>query len=54
MIKTAKEENLELFTTSKDYVKIPSDLQKHINVLNIKIRWRNQLALEEFIIKKIG
>lgn len=54
IITTAKNENLAIFTTSKDFVKIPADMQKHINVLNIKIKWHNQNALEKFIKNKSG
>ncbi len=54
IIQTAKNENLDIFTTSKDYVKIPADLQPYFNVLNIKISWHDQKALEEFLQNKIG
>lgn len=53
IIKTAKEENLTIFTTSKDFVKIPIDLQKFFNVLEIKISWRDKTSFEQFLKKKI-
>ena len=49
IIKTAQKENLSIFTTSKDYVKIPHQLQKFFNVLHIKIQWRDKLAFENFL-----
>ncbi|MBE6450477.1 MAG: tetraacyldisaccharide 4'-kinase [Alphaproteobacteria bacterium] len=54
IIDEAKKENLAIFTTSKDYVKIPSDIKQHINVLNIKIMWRDEKSLEKFIKNKLG
>ncbi len=53
IIETAQKQNLEIFTTSKDFVKIPTNMQKHFNVLNIKINWRNQKSVEDFICKKL-
>ncbi|MBQ8870187.1 MAG: tetraacyldisaccharide 4'-kinase [Alphaproteobacteria bacterium] len=53
IIDEAKKENLTIFTTSKDYVKIPADLQEHINVLNIKIKWRDESVLETFLKNKL-
>ncbi len=49
LIDMAKKENALLFTTSKDFVKIPSELQKNFNVLEIDILWENQAALLSFI-----
>ena len=54
IIETAKKQNLEIFTTSKDYVKIPADMQKYFNVLNIKIKWHDEKSLTDFIWQKLG
>lgn len=52
IIETAQKQNLEIFTTSKDFVKIPTNMQKHFNVLNIQINWRDKKSVEDFICKK--
>lgn len=49
IINIAKEENLEIFTTSKDFVKIPYELKEHFNVLNIKIKWQDENQLKKFL-----
>jgi len=54
IIKTAQNEKLSVFTTSKDYVKIPADMQKHFNVLNIKISWHNEQDFKTFLLKSLG
>ncbi len=54
ILKTAQNENLSVFTTSKDYVKIPADMQKHFNVLNIKISWRNRQEFITFLLNHLG
>lgn len=53
LIRKAKELQAELYTTSKDFVKIPKDLQKHFKVLNIGIRWDKEEMLTGFILNKI-
>lgn len=50
----AKEINADIYTTSKDYVKIPHFYQKAINVLEIAVVWDNPDKLIEFINKKIS
>lgn len=42
LIKKADAENLALYTTTKDFVKIPSDLQSKFRVLEIEVAWDNQ------------
>lgn len=54
LIDLAKGQNFDIFTTAKDYVKIPADLQKEINVLRIDIVWDNPEALQNFIKERIG
>ena len=54
IIAEAKNINAKIFTTSKDMVKIPNHLQKHFNVLEIKIQWEDEKKLKEFILEKIG
>ncbi len=46
--------NAELFTTAKDFVKIPKKLQKHFNVLEITIEWEDTQGLADFILKRIN
>lgn len=49
LIEMASEKNLDLFTTSKDYVKIPTDLRHNFRVLPIRIVWQNEEELRKFI-----
>ncbi len=49
IIAEAKQLNAEVYTTSKDYVKIPHHLQKQIKVLEISVVWDKPDELLEFI-----
>ena len=53
LIKYAKDKNAELYTTSKDFVKIPQSLQKQINVLEVAVVWDNPDILADFIKQKL-
>lgn len=53
LIEMAQKNQAELYTTSKDYVKIPTVLQKHFKVLEIDIIWQDKSALTNFIKKYI-
>lgn len=46
----AKEKQLDVITTGKDFVKIPSHLQPQFKVLNITIQWENPVELQNFIL----
>ncbi len=50
LISTAQSLNAELYTTAKDFVKIPSVLQKNFKVLEIKIVWSEPEKLADFLI----
>ena len=54
LIQRAKELNAELYTTSKDFVKIPTLYHKSINVLEIAVVWDKPEALLQFIKNKIA
>lgn len=54
IVATAKEKNLEIYTTSKDYVKIPSLYKSAINVLEVAIVWDNPDQLANFIKSKLA
>lgn len=54
IINEAKENNAQIYTTSKDFVKIPSLYHNEINVLDIAIVWDNPEELINFIKQKIG
>lgn len=54
IISKAKSLNAAVYTTSKDYVKIPHLLQKEIQVLEIAVVWDNPEELVQFIQKKIN
>ncbi|MDD4556737.1 MAG: tetraacyldisaccharide 4'-kinase [Alphaproteobacteria bacterium] len=48
-------ENLgaEVYTTSKDFVKIPVAFQKSFNVLEIEVAWEKESYIENFIFEKL-
>lgn len=52
LLEKARKLNAELYTTSKDFVKIPSALQKKIRVLDITVVWDEQERLLNFIKEK--
>ncbi|MBO6282206.1 MAG: tetraacyldisaccharide 4'-kinase [Alphaproteobacteria bacterium] len=52
ILQKAKEQNAEVYTTGKDFVKIPPSLQKYINVLEIAVVWDNPDELLKFIKEK--
>lgn len=43
--------NADIFTTSKDMVKIPADMRAAFKVLNIDIKWQHEEALKDFLLK---
>ncbi|MBR2300121.1 MAG: tetraacyldisaccharide 4'-kinase [Alphaproteobacteria bacterium] len=49
LIKKGKTKNLPIYTTLKDYVKIPQNLQKSFNVLNIKAQFEDKNQILDFI-----
>lgn len=49
ILQKAKELNAEVYTTSKDFVKIPALYHKSINVLEIAVVWDKPEALLKFI-----
>ncbi len=53
LINQAQKENAELFTTSKDFVKIPVALQSNFQVLEIAVEWERPEFLSKFILDKI-
>lgn len=53
IIALAKSKKLAIFTTSKDFVKIPQTLRKHFKVLEIDINWEDKNKLLKFILNKI-
>lgn len=46
----AQKQQAVLYTTAKDFVKIPADLQNGIKVLEISIEWENQQKLVQFLL----
>ena len=54
LIKQAKDNNCQLITTSKDFVKIPQNLQQHFQVLEIEIKWNSPQELKKFLQQKIN
>ena len=48
LIKKGKKKNLPIYTTLKDFVKIPTDMQKNFNVLNIKAEFEHINKISEF------
>ena len=53
LISKAKERQAQLYTTTKDYVKIPAELRPYFNVLQIKIKWQDEKFLETFLKQNI-
>jgi tetraacyldisaccharide 4'-kinase len=47
--KTAQIENVQLITTSKDYVRLTMSQQKGISVLPVKIDWGNKVVLDSLL-----
>ncbi|MBP1532184.1 MAG: tetraacyldisaccharide 4'-kinase [Alphaproteobacteria bacterium] len=50
----AKKLNADIYTTSKDFVKIPPQFHKDINVLEIAVVWDKPEELTEFILSKMN
>ncbi len=53
LIQEAQSHKVPLYTTGKDYVKIPPHLRSHFNVLEISIHWHNHNRLKEYILQNI-
>ena len=51
LIQEALKYDADIFTTSKDMVKIPPHLQPHFHQLEITVIWENENALKEFLLK---
>ncbi len=49
IMEEAEKLNADVYTTSKDFVKIPALFKNKINVLEIDIKWNNYNELEEFL-----
>lgn len=49
LVEYAKKHDLDIYTTSKDFVKIPLSLQKEFKVLQIKVQWQNLDKLKDFL-----
>ena len=53
IIDEAKKQDAEVYTTSKDFVKIPHSLQNKVKVLEVAVVWDNPEKLLKFIKNKI-
>lgn len=53
IIKQSQIFNAKIYTTSKDYVKIPEHLQEKFHVLDIEIEWKHQEEIIKIINKKL-
>ncbi len=49
MIAAAKAGRAYAVTTRKDWVRLPADLQKHVSVLDVVLKWENEAAVLEFL-----
>ena len=49
LINEAQKKDAVLFTTAKDFVKIPPQIQKYFHVLEIEIMWENEDSLKHFL-----
>ena len=54
LFEKAEKLNADLYTTSKDFVKIPPSMQKYFNVLEIAVVWDEPEKLTAFIKEKIN
>ena len=54
LLKVAKNKNLKILTTEKDYVKIPKNLRENINFIKIDLEILEQKQLTELIETKIN
>lgn len=53
LIEKAQQNKCLLYTTSKDFVKIPTDLKRNFKVLEISIQWEDEQKLENFLINQL-
>lgn len=53
LIEKAKQNKCVLYTTSKDFVKIPAELRNNFKVLEITIQWEDEENLKQFLKKNI-
>ena len=53
IITRAQDKGTLIFTTSKDFVKIPPQMQKYFHVLEIEIDWEDKDRLTNFILEHI-
>ena len=53
-MKIAEEKNIKVITTEKDYVKIPIQYKKKINLIKINLEILEQLELIKLIKSKIN
>ena len=51
LIEKAKNNHCVLYTTSKDFVKIPTELRNNFKVLEITIQWEDEDKLKQFLKK---
>lgn len=51
LIDEAKRSDTDIFTTSKDMVKIPADMRSAFKVLEIGVCWQDEAALKQFLLK---
>lgn len=49
----AKKANADIYTTSKDFVKIPSHMRQYFKVLEINITWKDPDKLTDFLLKNM-
>ena len=49
----SKEKNLGIITTEKDYMRIPNNLKKNINVAMIEIKIVNEKSFVKFVLKHL-
>lgn len=53
LIRHSQGMNAKIYTTTKDFVKIPQDLRKKFNTVEIEIEWENKKEFARFLINKI-
>ena len=51
--KIAKDNNLKILTTEKDFYRIPTKQRKNINYLKVNLKINKQKEFENFLIKNL-
>ena len=54
IIDLAKFEKLSIVTTMKDFIRVPSQYKKYINIVDLEILIENESSFINFLLKKLS